>query len=264
MVVFDRRGMVDDRRGAPVHRRRLIWTGFDYRGEPTPYPSFPSISSQFGILDTCGFAKDNFYYYRAWWRPDRPLVHLLPHWTWPGREGQPIEVWAHGNAREVELRLNGRSLGRKPMPRNRHLEWRVPYAPGRLEAIGYNDGRVVARAVRETAGPARSVQLTGDRRTARADGSDVVILNAAVVDARGRPVPKANNLLRFAASGGTIIGVGNGSPVSLEPDAASQRRAFNGLAQAILRVGNAAGPIGASVASDGLAGSSVRVLALPA
>lgn len=241
----------------------FIWTGFDYRGEPTPYPAFPSISSQFGILDTCGFPKDNFYYYRAWWRPDQPLVHLLPHWTWPGREGQPIEVWAHGNAQEIELRLNGRILGRKAMPRNRHLEWRVPYAPGRLEAIGYNNGRVVARATRETAGPARSVKLTADRRTARADGSDVIVLNAAVVDARGRPVPKADNLLRFAASGGTIIGVGNGSPVSLEPDAASERRAFNGLAQAILRVGKRAGPIGASVTSDGLTGSSARILALP-
>lgn len=241
----------------------FVWTGFDYRGEPTPYPAFPSVSSQFGILDTCGFPKDNFYYYRAWWKPHEPLVHLLPHWTWPGREGQPIEVWAHGNAREVELRLNGRSLGRKAMPRNRHLEWRVPYAPGRLEAIGYNEGREVARAVRETAGPARAVQLTADRRTARADGSDVIILNASVVDARGRPVPTADNLLRFSASGGTIIGVGNGSPVSLEPDVASQRRAFNGLAQAILRVGKSAGPVTATVAADGLAGAQVRIIALP-
>ena len=241
----------------------FIWTGFDYRGEPTPYPAFPSVSSQFGILDTCGFPKDNFYYYRAWWKPQEPLVHLLPHWTWPGREGQPIEVWAHGNAREVELRLNGRSLGRKAMPRNRHLEWRVPYAPGRLEALGYHDGRIVASALRETAGPAHSVQLTADRRTARADGSDVIILNAAVVDAHGRPVPTADNLLRFSASGGTIIGVGNGSPVSLEPDVASQRRAFNGLAQAIMRVGKTAGPVGASVAADGLAGSQLRIIALP-
>ncbi|MEO7634792.1 MAG: beta-galactosidase GalA [Sphingomicrobium sp.] len=240
----------------------FVWTGFDYRGEPTPYAAFPSVSSQFGILDTCGFPKDNYYYYRAWWRPQEPLVHLLPHWTWPGREGETIEVWTHANAEEVELRLNGRSLGRKTMPRNRHLEWRVPYAPGRLEAIGFNRGRIVARAVRETAGPARSVQLTADRRTARADGSDVIILNAAVVDARRRPVPHADNLLRFAASGGTIIGVGNGNPVSLEPDVASERRAFNGLAQAILRVGKSPGPIGASVAADGLSGSQLRIAAL--
>src|SRR3954470_1867352 len=170
----------------------FVWTGFDYRGEPTPFDTLPSISSQFGILDTCGFPKDNYYYYRAWWRPDRPLVHLLPHWNWPGREGQPIEVWAHGNAEEVELRLNGRSLGRKPMPRNRHLEWRVPYAPGKLEAIGYNRGRIVAHDVRETTGPAHAVRLTVDRRLAKA--GEVVIANAAIVDARGRPVPNADNL----------------------------------------------------------------------
>ncbi|MEO8455837.1 MAG: beta-galactosidase GalA [Sphingomicrobium sp.] len=236
----------------------FVWTGFDYRGEPTPFDTLPSISSQFGILDTCGFPKDNYYYYRAWWRPDQPLVHLLPHWNWPGREGQPIEVWAHGNTQEVELRLNGRSLGRKPMPRNRHLEWRVPYAPGRLEAIGYNKGRVAARDVRETTGPAHSVRLTVDRRIAKA--GDVVIANAAVVDSRGRPVPTADNLLRFSASGGTVIGVGNGNPNSTEPDVASERRAFNGLAQAIVRVGR--GPIDVSVASDGLSNSRVRIISL--
>ena len=235
----------------------FVWTGFDYRGEPTPYNEWPSISSQFGILDTCGFPKDNYYYYRAWWRPDEPLVHLLPHWNWPGREGQPIEVWAHGNTDEVELKLNGRSLGRKAMPRNRHLEWRVPYAPGRLEAIGYNSGRVVARDKRETSGPAHAVQLTVDRRLAKA--REVVIANAMIVDARGRPVPTADNLLRFAASGGEVIGVGNGNPNSLEPDVASERRAFNGLAQAIVRVGR--GPVEISVASAGLAGSRMRIVA---
>jgi beta-galactosidase len=189
---------------------------------------------------------------------------LLPHWNWPGREGQPIEVWAHGNTEEVELLLNGRSQGRKPMPRNRHLEWRVPYTPGRLEAIGYNGGRRVAHSARETTGPAAALQLTADRRLARADGSDVVILNASVVDARGRPVPTADNLLRFAASGGAIIGVGNGNPTSVEPDVASERKAFNGLAQAILRVGRVAGPVTATVASPGLKGAAVRIAALPA
>ena len=241
----------------------FIWTGFDYRGEPTPYAAFPSISSQFGVLDTCGFPKDNYYYYRAWWRPHEPLVHLLPHWNWPGRAGQPIEVWAHGNTEEVELLLNDRSQGRKPMPRNRHLEWRVPYAPGRLEAIGYNGGRRAARAVRETSGPAHSVRLAVDKRRARADGTDVVILNAEVVDSRGRPVPTANNPLRFSARGGTIIGVGNGNPNSMEPDVAAERHAFNGLAQAIIRVGGRAGPVDLSVASDGLAGERLRILAVP-
>jgi beta-galactosidase len=236
----------------------FVWTGFDYRGEPTPFDSLPSISSQFGILDTCGFPKDNYFYYRAWWRPDQPLVHLLPHWNWPGREGEPVEVWAHGNTDEVDLRLNGRSLGRKRMPRNRHLVWNVAYAPGRLEAVGFNDGRAVARDVRETTGPARSVELTVDRRTAKA--GEVVIANAAVVDSHGRTVPTADNLLRFAASGGRVIGVGNGNPNSLEPDAASDRRAFNGLAQAIVRVGR--GPVEISVSGAGLASSGLRIVGL--
>ncbi len=236
----------------------FVWTGFDYRGEPTPYAALPSISSQFGILDTCGFPKDNYYYYRAWWRPDQPLVHLLPHWNWPGREGEPIEVWAHGNTDEVEVLLNGRSFGRKAMPRNRHLEWHIPYAPGRIEAVGYSGGRVVARDDRQTSGPAHSLRLEADRRLARR--GEVVILNVAVVDARGEPVPTADNLLQFSADGGTIIGVGNGNPNSLESDVLSQRHAFNGLAQAILRVERRVGPVTVSVASDTLARSQTRIV----
>jgi beta-galactosidase len=238
----------------------FVWTGFDYRGEPTPYAEFPSISSQFGILDTCGFPKDDFFYYRAWWRPDQPLVHLLPHWNWPGRAGQPIEVWAHCNTQEVELLLNGKSLGRKPMPRNRHLEWQVPYTPGRLEAVGYDGGQVAARDVRETSGPAHEVRLLVDRRLARA--GDVVILNAAVVDAKGRVVPTASNLLQFSGQGGTIIGVGNGNPNSIEPDAASQRKAFNGFAQAFLRVGNSRGPVDVTVSGVGLKQAKLRIAAV--
>lgn len=242
----------------------FIWTGFDYRGEPTPYAQFPSISSYFGVLDTCGFPKDNYHYYRAWWRPDEPQVHLLPHWTWAGREGQPIEVWAHGNCEEVELRLNGRSLGRKPMPRNGHLAWSVPYQPGRLEAIGYDGGRRAARTMRETAGPAAALRLSADRRIARAGGDDVVVLRAEVVDARARPVPQAANLLSFGVTGGaTIIGVGNGDPTSLEPDLATERKAFNGLAQAILRTGPSAGPCDVSVSSDGLKGGRLRIAMTP-
>lgn len=243
----------------------FIWTGFDYRGEPTPYPDFPSISSYFGAMDTCGFAKDNYHYYRAWWRPDVPQVHLLPHWTWPGREGEPIEVWAHGNCAEVELLLNGRSLGRKAMPRNGHLAWQVPYAPGRLEARGFDGGRRTATDVRETAGAAAAVVLTGDRRVAQAGGDDVVVVRAEVVDARGRPVPDAADLIRFAVAGDAqVIGVGNGNPASLEADAASERRAFHGLAQAIVRIGRRSGPVRITATAPGLRGGTVSVLARPA
>jgi beta-galactosidase len=237
----------------------FVWTGFDYHGEPTPYNEWPSISSQFGILDTCGFPKDDYYYYRAWWRPNLPQVHLLPHWNWPGRTGKTIEVCAHGNTEEVELLLNGRSLGRKAMPRNRHLEWRVPYAPGKLEAVGYNGGQAAARDTRETTGAPAAIELLADRRVATIH--DVLILNASVVDAKGRVVPTASNLLRFSVNGGKIIGVGNGNPNSLEPDVASQRKAFNGFAQAILRIGNDRGPVDISVASPGLKGTRLRIIA---
>ncbi|AXB75970.1 DUF4982 domain-containing protein [Novosphingobium sp. P6W] len=238
----------------------FIWTGFDYRGEPTPYPEWPSISSYFGVLDTCGYPKDNFYYYRAWWRPDQPMVHLLPHWTWPGREGQPVEVWVHGNCAEVELLLNGRSLGCKEMPRNRHLAWNVPYAPGKLEARGYNGGKRAAIDVRETVGKPATIELTCDRRMPEATGRDVVMIRAEVLDAKGRPVPDAANLIRFTVEGDAkIIGVGNGDPTSLEADFASERHAFAGLAQAIVRIGRSAGAIRITAAADDLEGGLVQL-----
>lgn len=240
----------------------FIWTGFDYRGEPTPYPQYPSISSYFGVFDTCGFAKDNYHYYRAWWRPDQPMVHLLPHWTWPGREGQPIEVWVHGNCPEVELLLDGRSLGRKPMPRNGHLAWMVPYAAGRLEARGYRGGRRIARDIRETAGAPAKIVLSTNRRLFAADGDDVAMITAEVVDARGRPVPDADTLLRFTITGdAAVIGVGNGDPTSLEADHASERRAFHGLAQAIVRIGATPGVIGVHAHADGLTAGAIAMSA---
>jgi beta-galactosidase len=150
------------------------------------------------------------------------------------------------------------------MPRNRHLEWTVPYAPGRLEARGYAGGRLTARAVRETAGPAKRVVLTADRRLLSADGDDVAILRAEVVDARGNTVPDAANLLRFTVRGDAeIIGVGNGNPTSLEADRADQRRAFHGLAQVIVRSGARSGPIVVDAHGDGLASGRAVLVAQP-
>jgi beta-galactosidase len=137
------------------------------------------------------FPKDNYYYYRAWWRPELPQVHLLPHWNWAGREGQPIEVWAHGNCAQVELRLNGRSLGRKDMPRNGHLVWQVNYAPGTLEAIGYDKaGRIAARDRRVTAGAPATLRLSASATRIKADGKDMAIIRAEVFDLAGNPVPR--------------------------------------------------------------------------
>ncbi|HTA29148.1 MAG TPA: beta-galactosidase GalA [Candidatus Cybelea sp.] len=195
----------------------FVWTGFDYRGEPTPY-IWPCINSHFGIMDTCGFAKDNFYYYQSWWS-DRTVLHLVPHWNWPGKEGKDIDVRCLSNCQEVELFLNGRSLGRKAMPVNSHLRWMVNYAPGVLEAKGYKNGQVVAEQKVQTTGPATAVKLTPDRASIDADGEDLSIITVAVTDSAGRIVPVADNHIDFQLTGpGKIIGVGNGDPSCHEPD----------------------------------------------
>jgi beta-galactosidase len=236
----------------------FIWTGFDYRGEPTPFNRWPSISSHFGALDTCGFPKDNYFYYRAWWRSE-PLLHLLPHWNREGREGQPIAVWAHSNLDRVELFLNGKSQGVRDVARNRHVEWSVPYAPGVIEAHGYKNGKVVLRERRETAGPAAALRLTADRSRLKADGQDVAIFKVEVLDAKGRPVPRADDLVVFEVAGpGQVIGVGNGNPTSHEPDVASQRKAFNGLCQAIVRTRRgSAGEVRVTASAKGLKSSTL-------
>lgn len=240
----------------------FVWTGFDYRGEPTPFAQWPSVSSQFGVLDLCGFPKDNYYYYRAWWRKE-PLVHLLPHWTWPGREGQPIEVWAYANADEVELLVNGRSLGRKPMERDSHVAWTAPYAPGRIEALAYRNGRVVARDRQETAGPAAALRLSADRMRIGADGRDLSVLAVRVVDKAGRLVPDANAPITIgAAKGLRLLGTGNGDPNCTVPDHDATRPAFHGLMQAIVQSDGATGPVRVSASAPGLAGDAVAILTL--
>ncbi|HEX7760962.1 MAG TPA: beta-galactosidase GalA [Caulobacteraceae bacterium] len=241
----------------------FIWTGFDYRGEPTPFNRWPSVASYFGVMDSCGFAKDNFYYYRAWWRPE-PQLHLLPHWTWPGREGQEIEVWCHSNLERVELFLNGRAMGARDVARNRHVEWKVPYQPGVLEARGYKHGKWIMTDRRETAGPAVRIVLTPDRATIAADREDISVIEARVVDAKGRLVPKADHLITFEVesgpgSGAAIIGVGNGDPTSLEPDRADRRRAFNGLAMAVLQSGSADGAVRVRANAPGLVGGAAVI-----
>ncbi len=193
------------------------WTGFDYRGEPTPY-GWPCINSHFGIVNTCGFPKDNFYYYQAWWG-ERPMAHLLPHWTWPDKEGQEIDVRCFSNCDEVELFLNGQSLGKQAVQKNSHLRWKVKYAPGTLLATGLKAGQTAAQDKVQTAGAPAGIQLTPDRPDINADGQDVSIITVAVTDAQGRVVPVAGNSVSFQLSGpGRILGVGNGDPSCHEAD----------------------------------------------
>jgi beta-galactosidase len=203
----------------------FVWTGFDYRGEPTPY-SWPCINSHFGIMDMCGFPKDNFYYYQSQWL-DSPVLHILPHWNWPGKEGQAIDVRTQGNCEEVELFLNGSSLGRKPMRKYSEIRWTVPYAPGTLHAIGYSAGKRVSEDTVATTGAPASVQLKPDRTVIDADGQDAAVYTVSVADAQGRVVPTAGNLVSFDLEGpGRIIGVGNGDPSCHEPDTYIPASAF--------------------------------------
>jgi beta-galactosidase len=220
----------------------FAWTGFDYRGEPTPY-GWPSINSQFGIVDMCGFPKDNFYYYKAWWGSE-PVLHLFPHWNWEQREGEPISVWVHSNLDSVELFLNGNSHGSKKVQPLTHLEWKVTYEPGVLEARGTKDGKVVLTEKRETTGMPESIRLTADRTEINADGEDVAVLRVEVLDKEGRPIPTADNLISFNVSGeGALIGVGNGDPNCQESDKAPKRSLFNGLAQVIVQASRTPGTI---------------------
>jgi beta-galactosidase len=235
----------------------FVWTGFDYRGEPTPFNRWPNVASQFGIMDSCGFPKDNWFYYRAQWS-DEPLLHLFPHWNW--RAGETVAVWCHSNLDSVELFLNGASLGAQSVPRYGHVQWQVPYAPGVIEARGMKGGKQILLARRETAGPAAAVVLTPDRASIRADGEDVSVVRVEIVDAQGRGVPDAGHEVSFALSGpGAIIGVGNGDPTSHEPDKASRRRAFNGLCMAIVQASKTPGAVRLSASAPGLQSGSVTI-----
>ena len=211
----------------------FAWTGFDYRGEPSPF-GWPQISSNYGTLDTCGFMKDNAYLYQAWWGA-KPVLHIFPHWNWTGEEDKPICVWAASNCDEVELLLNGRSLGRKVVPKYGHLEWQVAYTPGTLMGKGYKQGKEILRKQIETTGAPAGIQLIPHRKTLHGDGEDVSLVTVQVADAHGRIVPDANNMVDFHIDGGKIIGVGNGDPVCHEPDQAERRSVFNGLAQVIVQ-----------------------------
>lgn len=234
----------------------FVWTGFDYKGEPTPY-GWPCINSHFGIMDICGFPKDNFFYYQAWWG-SKPVVHILPHWNWAGREGEPIEVWVQSNADEVDLLLNGNSLGRQRMPRFGHLEWSVQFAPGSLVAAGYRDGKEIARDEVVTTGPATQIRLKPEGRAILADGEDIVVIQVEILDAKGHVVPDAANRLEFSAMGPAVIaGVGNGDPSSHEPDKASHRSAFHGLAMALVGQTYGKGKTTFTVTSPGLNSASI-------
>jgi beta-galactosidase len=258
----------------------FMWTGIDYLGET----SWPHKSASFGVLDTCGFPKDGYYFYQSQWTV-KSMVYLFPHWNWEGQEGRVIPVLCFTNCDEVELFLNGKSFGvksyvfpargldvtkswgeqdfrgmRHPTTGDLHLSWDVPYEPGTLRAVGKKDGEVVCVHEVVTAGAAAQLELTADREVITADGRDVVHLTVQVLDAAGQRVPKADNLVSFDIAGeGSLIGVDNGDPASHESFQAPERKAFNGLCLAIVKSTAKPGEIQVKVTSPGLEEKSVVV-----
>lgn len=236
----------------------FVWTGFDYRGEPTPY-RWPCVTSHFGFMDICGFPKDGYYAYKAAWT-DIPTVHIFPHWNWAGKEGDSIKVHCYTNCEEVELFLNWKSLGKQKAVPYTKLIWPLIYKPGKLEARGYKGGKLVTKDIVETTTTPAQVALNSDVSALKADGCDVVVIKVAIKDEKGRVVPTANNLVTFSIEGpGKIIGTGNGNPSSHEPDKASQRMAFNGYCMVLVQSDKTAGEIRLKASSEMLKSNEVVI-----
>ena len=243
----------------------FYWTGFDYRGEPNPL-KYPAHDSEFGILDYCGFPKDEAWYLKSWWT-DEPVLHIFPHWNLQGHEGEEIDLWAYSNCDEVELIVNGKKLGRQPMPKNGHLKWRAVYQPGRVVAIGYKNGRRIMTQTIETTKPAYQTILKADRTELTADGRDVAVITVEVQNKKGRVVPDACPVLTFTLEGeGRILGAGNGDPMYPGQDHPSDANcreftipAFNGLAQVLIQSMSTPSALVLRCQGDGLKTGSVNI-----
>ena len=236
----------------------FIWTGFDYVGEPTPYP-WPARSSYFGIIDLAGFPKDVYYMYQSIWT-SKPVLHIFPHWTW--KDGQTVDVWAYyNNADEVELFLNGQSLGtKKKSGDDLHIMWRVPFKAGVLKAVSRKAGKIVLTKEIKTAGaPARMI-LQADSKIINGKNNDLAFIKVSIVDKDGNLVPDADNLVHFSIKGGSIAGVDNGLQTSMESFKDDKRKAFNGLCLAMIRSAGKAGIITVNATSEGLPPASISVI----
>ncbi|MCR5455477.1 MAG: DUF4982 domain-containing protein, partial [Bacteroidales bacterium] len=225
---FDRAGGVSIERGYKFCLENewmaglFYWTGFDYRGEPTPF-SYPAVGSYFGILDLCGFPKDQAYYILAN-NSSKPIVHVLPHWNHAGHEKEKIDVWAYSNCDEVELVVNKKSAGRQKVPKYGHCSWKVKYQPGSITVKGYRKGAMVTQETVMTSGAANKLVMTANKATFSKKKDDIILVTVEAQDSKDILVPDANNKINFTISGpGKIIGVGNGDPSCLENDREYER-----------------------------------------
>lgn len=235
-----------------------LWTGFDYLGEPTPF-WWPSRSSYFGIIDLAGFRKDIYYMYQSEWT-DKNVLHIFPHWNW--QEGQVVDVWAYyNNADEVELFLNGKSLGKKSKIEDQfHVFWRVPYKKGVLKAISYKNGREVMTKEVKTTGEAVNIRLTADRQTIKADGKDLSFVTVEILDTEGNAIPIADNLIDFSIEGnGIIAGTDNGDPTDSNSLKKPSRKLFSGKALVVVQSGKEGGNIMLKAKSSGFKDVSIEI-----
>ena len=236
-----------------------VWAGFDFLGEPVPYP-YPARSSYYGVIDLAGFPKDSYYMYQSEWTKE-PMLHLFPHWNWEA--GKPVDLWVYYNqADEVELYLNGRSLGaRKKEGDALHVMWRVNFTPGTIRAVSRKSGKTVLTREIKTAGKPAKIQLLADRDRIKADGKDLSFITVKILDASGNLVPDADNLIRFNIKGeGMLAAVDNGSPISIESFKGAQRQTYNGLCLAIIQSKTTAGKIVVEAVAEGLEKASVTIL----
>jgi beta-galactosidase len=255
----------------------FMWTGIDYLGEAR----WPNKSSSSGVIDVCGFPKDGYYFYQSQWT-NKPMVHLFPHWNWSGHEGQVVPVIAYTNCDSVELFVNGKSFGVKsvvfPQQGNSggwnkfdrpfvpattsdlHLSWDVPYEPGLLRVVAKKNGQVVTEEVRTTSRPA-AIRLSADRNDIDADVHDIVDVRVEIVDENGLVVPDANNLIEFKVEGeGALSCTDNGNPQEKTTMKSKLRKAFNGLALAVVRSNGKSGSIRVTAFSADLKGAALQVV----
>ena len=256
----------------------FMWTGIDYLGES----NWPRKANTSGVIDTCGFEKDTYYFCQSQWT-EKPMLHLFPHWNWPGKEGEIIPVLCYTNCDSVELFLNGKSLGvqsywfprsgmqgeyqnfpaRNSVPRTTsdlHLTWTVTYQPGKLKAVGIKDGKTVITEEISTTGKPAAIGLCADRKIIAADRRDIAHITVNILDAQGRTIPAADNEITFGIRGaGKILGLDNGDPVSHEDYHINRRKAFNGLCLAIVQSSAKPGPISITATSPGLKSNSLKI-----